>query len=46
MRQAYYEPSAVVERDYRWFAASPEANCAVEKMSKSRLNVANPDDIS
>ncbi|TCU33311.1 leucine--tRNA ligase [Rhizobium azibense] len=41
----YYEPSAVVEQDGRWFAGSVEVHRAVEKMSKSRLNVVNPDDV-
>jgi leucyl-tRNA synthetase len=41
----YYEPSSVVERDGRWFAGSVEVHRAVEKMSKSRLNVVNPDDV-
>lgn len=41
----YYEPSSVVEQDGRWFADAVEVHRAVEKMSKSRLNVVNPDDV-
>lgn len=41
----YYEPSSVVEEAGRWFVGSSEVHRAVEKMSKSRLNVVNPDDI-
>lgn len=39
----YYEPASVIEQDGRWFAGSAEVHRAVEKMSKSRLNVVNPD---
>ena len=41
----YYEPSSVTEKGGRWFAGSVEVHRAVEKMSKSRLNVVNPDDV-
>ncbi|PVE22804.1 leucine--tRNA ligase [Microvirga sp. KLBC 81] len=41
----YYEPSGVVERDSRWFVGSLEVSRHLEKMSKSRLNVVNPDDV-
>lgn len=41
----YYEPSDVTERNGRWFAGSVEVHRAVEKMSKSRLNVVNPDEV-
>ncbi len=41
----YYEPSAVVEREGRWFSGTVEVTCTVEKMSKSHLNVVNPDDV-
>ncbi|MGO8077920.1 hypothetical protein AB9F41_36665, partial [Rhizobium leguminosarum] len=34
----------VVEEEGRWFAGSVEVQRAVEKMSKSQLNVVNPDD--
>ncbi|MCV9942352.1 leucine--tRNA ligase [Rhizobium sp. BT-175] len=41
----YCAPSSVVEEEGRWFAGSVEVRRAVEKMSKSRLNVVNPDDV-
>ncbi|MHC2455034.1 leucyl-tRNA synthetase family protein [Rhizobium leguminosarum] len=41
----YYAPSSVVEEQGRWFAGPVEVQRAVEKMSKSRLNVVNPDDV-
>ncbi|MCW1407159.1 leucine--tRNA ligase [Rhizobium sp. 1AS11] len=41
----YYAPSSVVEEEGRWFAGSVEVQRAVEKMSKSQLNVVNPDDV-
>ncbi|MGO7588758.1 leucine--tRNA ligase [Rhizobium leguminosarum] len=41
----YYAPSSVVEEEGRWFAGPVEVQRAVEKMSKSRLNVVNPDDV-
>ncbi|MBY5553341.1 leucine--tRNA ligase [Rhizobium leguminosarum] len=41
----YYAPSSVVEEEGRWFAGPAEVQRAVEKMSKSRLNVVNPDDV-
>ncbi|MGZ2501069.1 leucine--tRNA ligase [Rhizobium leguminosarum] len=41
----YYAPSSVVEEEGRWFAGPVEVERAVEKMSKSQLNVVNPDDV-
>ncbi|UWU12776.1 leucine--tRNA ligase [Rhizobium sullae] len=41
----YCEPAVVVERHGRWFAGSTEVHRAIEKMSKSRLNVVNPDHV-
>ena len=41
----YCAPSSVVEEQGRWFAGPVEVQRAVEKMSKSRLNVVNPDDV-
>jgi leucyl-tRNA synthetase len=41
----YYEPSAVVECEGRWFSGTVEVTSTVEKMSKSHLNVVNPDDV-
>jgi len=41
----YYEPSSVVEGEGGWFAGVVEVQRAVEKMSKSQLNVVNPDDV-
>ncbi|NDK51429.1 leucine--tRNA ligase [Rhizobium laguerreae] len=41
----YYEPSSVVGEEGRWFAGPVEVQRAVEKMSKSQLNVVNPDDV-
>src|SRR5262249_1090542 len=36
---------AVAERDGRYYAGSTEVTRQVEKMSKSRFNVVNPDDV-
>jgi leucyl-tRNA synthetase len=43
----YYHPSDVEERDGRFFAegGDTELEAQVEKMSKSKLNVVNPDDV-
>jgi leucyl-tRNA synthetase len=41
----YYEPEQVVERDGRHFSGTVELSRQVEKMSKSRFNVVNPDDV-
>jgi leucyl-tRNA synthetase len=41
----YYEPGEVTERDGRHFAGAHELSRQVEKMSKSRFNVVNPDDV-
>jgi leucyl-tRNA synthetase len=41
----YYEPDEVAERDGRYYAGSVEVSRQVEKMSKSRFNVVNPDDV-
>jgi leucyl-tRNA synthetase len=41
----YYHPSDVSERDERFFADDVELETQVEKMSKSKLNVVNPDDV-
>ena len=43
----YYEPGEVVERDGKHFgrADAQELTRQIEKMSKSRFNVVNPDDV-
>jgi leucyl-tRNA synthetase len=41
----YHPPDAVEERDGRLFAGATEVTAQVEKMSKSKLNVVNPDDV-
>ena len=41
----YYEPSEVTERNGKHYAGSIELSRQVEKMSKSRFNVVNPDDV-
>ena len=41
----YHEPEDVVERDGRYYAGDKVLARQVEKMSKSRFNVVNPDDV-
>jgi leucyl-tRNA synthetase len=41
----YFEPSEVTERDGGHYAGTIEMTRQVEKMSKSRFNVVNPDDV-
>jgi leucyl-tRNA synthetase len=41
----HYEPDQVEERDGKHFSGTVEVSRQVEKMSKSRLNVVNPDDV-
>jgi leucyl-tRNA synthetase len=43
----YYYPEQVVERDGKWFVKETNApvHTQIEKMSKSRFNVVNPDDV-
>ncbi len=41
----YYHPDEVEERGERFFAGDVEVTSQVEKMSKSKLNVVNPDDV-
>ncbi len=41
----YYEPERVSARDGRYFVAGTEVSRQIEKMSKSRLNVIDPDDV-
>jgi leucyl-tRNA synthetase len=41
----YYRPDEVIERDGRWFAGDRTVTRHVEKMSKSRFNVVNPDEV-
>lgn len=41
----YHEPGQVTEQDGRFFAGGVEVNRQVEKMSKPRFNVVNPDDV-
>jgi leucyl-tRNA synthetase len=41
----YYEPGKVTEREGHFFTGEIPVTRKVEKMSKSRLNVVNPDDI-
>jgi leucyl-tRNA synthetase len=39
----YYRPDEVIERDGQWFVDQTAVTQQIEKMSKSRFNVANPD---
>ena len=41
----YYEPGDVTERDGAYFGDGHELSRQIEKMSKSRFNVVNPDDV-
>jgi len=41
----YYEPEQVAERNGQFYAGTIELNRQIEKMSKSRFNVVNPDDV-
>ena len=41
----YYEPDDVIERDGGHYAGDKALTRQVEKMSKSRFNVVNPDDV-
>ncbi len=41
----YYHPDEVEERGERFFVGEVEVSTQVEKMSKSKLNVVNPDDV-
>ena len=41
----YYEPEKVIEREGHHFAADTPVTQKIDKMSKSRFNVVNPDDI-
>ena len=41
----FYEPKDVTERDGRFFSGGHEMTRQVEKMSKSRFNVVNPDEV-
>jgi leucyl-tRNA synthetase len=41
----YYRPDEVVERDGRWFAGEKAVSQQIEKMSKSRFNVVNADEV-
>jgi leucyl-tRNA synthetase len=41
----YYEPDEVCERAGRYYADNTEVHRQMEKMSKSRFNVVNPDDV-
>ncbi|MEQ5841167.1 leucine--tRNA ligase [Paraburkholderia acidicola] len=41
----YYEPAQVTEREGKYFSGDLELSAQVEKMSKSRYNVVNPDDV-
>jgi len=41
----YYEPDQVVERDGKHYSGDLDLSRQVEKMSKSRFNVVNPDDV-
>jgi leucyl-tRNA synthetase len=43
----YYHPSDVYEKDGGWYSKEGDLACQtqMEKMSKSRLNVVNPDDV-
>jgi leucyl-tRNA synthetase len=41
----YYRPDEVIERDGRWFVGEKVVTQQIEKMSKSRFNVVNPDEV-
>jgi leucyl-tRNA synthetase len=41
----YYEPTGVNEQAGRHYVGTTEVNRQIEKMSKSRFNVVNPDDV-
>ena len=41
----YHEPGEVAERDGRHYAGPVEVSRQIEKMSKSRFNIVNPDDV-
>ncbi len=41
----YYRPNDVRERNGRWFAGEMPVSQQVEKMSKSKVNVVNPDEV-
>lgn len=43
----YYHPDDVYEKDEKWFSKDGDLPChsQMEKMSKSRLNVVNPNDV-
>jgi len=41
----YYRPNDVRERKGRWFAGEMPVSQQVEKMSKSKVNVVNPDEV-
>jgi len=41
----YYHPDDVEERDGAYFSGEAEVSTQIEKMSKSKLNVVNPDDV-
>jgi leucyl-tRNA synthetase len=41
----YYRPDEVVERNGQWFAGQAPVTQKIEKMSKSRYNVVNPDEV-
>lgn len=44
-RGKYYDPSRVSLRDSRYYAGTEELTQQIEKMSKSRFNVVNPDEV-
>jgi leucyl-tRNA synthetase len=44
-RGKYYEPDQVTSADERYLVGEVEVSQQIEKMSKSRLNVVNPDDV-
>lgn len=41
----YYRPDEVIERDGQWLADQTSVTQQIEKMSKSRFNVVNPDEV-
>jgi leucyl-tRNA synthetase len=41
----YYRPDEVIKRDGQWFASDKPVSQQVEKMSKSKFNVVNPDEV-
>ena len=41
----YYRPDEVNERDGQWFAGDKPVDQQIEKMSKSKFNVVNPDQV-